>query len=74
MEKQVVKKKKLKKIVRHKKKKSLFHKYGLLLAIFFILSICYFSWLYGVPAYLNATVTQEKVCSFLEPKIGFKLI
>ena len=68
------KKKRLKKIVRNQSKsKKFFKKYGLSLAIFFILAIIYFFWIYGVPAILNSTVTLNKVNSFLEPKLGFKV-
>ncbi|MCR5261043.1 MAG: hypothetical protein K6C94_04320 [Candidatus Gastranaerophilales bacterium] len=71
-EKKVVKKKK-KILVKRTKSQKMIRKYGGFLIIFFLSSMIYFTWLYGVPALLNAHITQKKVNNFLEKRIGFKV-
>jgi len=68
----VVKKKK-KILVKRTKSQKMFKKYGGFLIVFFLASMIYFAWLYGVPAILNARITPAKVNNFLENKIGFKV-
>lgn len=70
-EKKVVKKKKI--LVKRTKTQKVFRKYGAFLIIFFLSSMLYFAWLYGVPAILNANLTQTKINNYLEKRVGFKI-
>ena len=68
------KKKKLKKIVRNQSKsKKFIKKYGFALVLFFVFSCIYFTWIYGVPAILNKSMTTTKVNNFIEKRLGFKI-
>lgn len=75
VKKKIVKKKVVQKKAFTKKSKSqkFLKKYGLFLLLFFLFSIMYFAWLYGVPAILNSTVTNKNVNDFIERKIGYKV-
>lgn len=44
---------------------------GVLVAIFLVLSACYFSWMYAVPFFLNMKVSQESVSRFFQQKFNY---
>lgn len=44
---------------------------GILIAVFFVLSACYFSWMYAVPFFLNMKVSQESVSKFFQQKFNY---
>lgn len=44
---------------------------GILIAIFFAVSACYFSWMYAVPFFLNMRVSQESVNKFFQQKFNY---
>lgn len=63
--------KKKKRNIKKERKSFLKGSAGVIIAIFFALSACYFSWMYAVPFFLNMKVSKESVNNFFQQKFNY---